>query len=214
MVDDLQLSLIKHANEIVGLGLIGVLAFGVLKYRNIFVSWIVIFATVRATYPDHAYVDLFLGNAIAVMLTILIYRYMKLAIVYAGMRRGADIAAIKHATNTAIIATDVDRKVVSWDKASERLFDRTAADTVGTRIQDAFNGDTKKVISGLLECAIEGKRCIEHIELDHANRKDRIGVTMESKPAQKDGRIIGMLMSVRADRRGQDYAETHSKVVR
>lgn len=213
-MDELQLSLIKHTDQIFGLVLVCILALGVIRYRNLFVAWIVIFAIVRATYLDNYVVDFVLGNVIAVMLTILIYRYMRIAVVYARMRRGADLEAIKHATNTAIIATDNDGNVVSWDRAAERLFGVTSDEAIGKHLEDVFYDGSKRSVRRLLKCAVENKQCTEHMELARSSTRDRIGVAVHSQPALKDDRIIGALLTVRADKRGQDYAQTHPKVDR
>ncbi|MDP6561016.1 MAG: PAS domain S-box protein [Candidatus Binatia bacterium] len=112
--------------------------------------------------------------------------------------KAVHLSAIVESSNDAIISSVLDRAIVSWNKAAERLFGYTAEEMIGKTAMAIHPGDQSDQFFGTFERLMRGEK-LEYPETVRV-RKDgqRIRVSVYISPIKNgDGEIIGFSGIVR-----------------
>ncbi len=102
------------------------------------------------------------------------------------------LAAIVESTDDAIMSTNLDGVIVSWNQGAERLYGYTAAEIVGKPLSVLASPDHPNEMPAMMERIRRGER-IHHFETVRV-RKDgrRLDVSLTVSPVTNpDGKIIG-----------------------
>lgn len=110
----------------------------------------------------------------------------------AAERMGGVLAAIVQSSDDAIISTDLDGHVLSWNPAAERLYGYAAEDMIGKSVGRIIPADTPNDQRLILSKIREGER-IEHYETVRVSRTGRrIDVSVTVSPVcDAAGSLIG-----------------------
>jgi PAS domain S-box-containing protein len=110
----------------------------------------------------------------------------------------AVLAAIVDGSNDAIISRDLDRRVLSWNAAAERLFGYTAAEVVGRDISFLIPPDREQEAEHNRALLAQGRAVLdlETVRLTKAGR--RIPVSLSQSPiTDEQGTMMGVSLIFR-----------------
>jgi len=110
----------------------------------------------------------------------------------------ARLAAIVDGSNDAIVGRDLERKIVSWNAAAERLFGYTAAEAMGQSVSLLIPPDQEERAARTRELLAQGRAVhdLEAVRLAKDGR--RIDVAMSQSPIRGDhGSIVGISLIFR-----------------
>ncbi len=110
-----------------------------------------------------------------------------------GEEAAAYLAAIVASSDDAIISTDLQGTITSWNNGAERLYGYTAAEIIGKSVTMILAPERQDEESRILDMLRKGER-IEHYETVR-RRKDGtdVAISLTASPIQsQDGEIIGM----------------------
>lgn len=104
----------------------------------------------------------------------------------------AFLAAIVDSAEDAILAKDLDGKILYWNAAAERMYGYTAAEATGQSINMLVPTDRAGEIERILETVAKGER-IERFETTRRTKDGRIiDVSLTVSPIRThDGRVVG-----------------------
>ena len=110
----------------------------------------------------------------------------------------AFLAAIVDSAEDAILAKDLDGKILYWNAAAERMYGYSAEEAVGQSIGLLVPPEREDEISGILETVAKGER-LERFETIRRTRDGRmIDVSLTVSPIRSpDGRVVGASMIAR-----------------
>lgn len=105
----------------------------------------------------------------------------------------AQLAAIVENSNDAIISRDLNRKILSWNAAAERMFGWTGQEIIGKSITSIVPGDHKDGLDMMIKRALAGKtvEAVEAIRKHKDGRNIDVSITV-SALKQSDGRATGI----------------------
>jgi PAS domain S-box-containing protein len=104
----------------------------------------------------------------------------------------AHMAAIVESSDDAIISTDLNGIVVSWNKGAEKLFGYTAAEVIGKPRRILIPSGLGDEEPYILECIKRGER-VDHYETVRRSKDGHeIGISLTVSPIRdKSGKVIG-----------------------
>jgi two-component system sensor kinase FixL len=108
-------------------------------------------------------------------------------------RRNRSLAAIVESSDDAIVSTDLDGIVTSWNKAAERIFGYAASEMIGRSILRLAASGQGEAMTGALDRIKRGER-IDHIETVR-RRKDGtlVHISLTFWPIyDSEGRLVGV----------------------
>lgn len=196
---------VDQVTRFLALALLAWLAWNVLKHRNLLVAWILILGTFQLSLSDeNSLFSQAIGWTLSILLSVALVRLMQVIARNNELEATVSVDALTEQANRGIMATDRDGVIVSWNKQSEKLFGKTPDEAIGMCLEDLFRNGSKARIRKLLSHAIKGHECTEHMELRRYDDK-QIPVLVHTRPAWREGKVIGMLMvSTPAARRSDD----------
>ena len=107
----------------------------------------------------------------------------------------AFLAAIVDSAEDAILAKDLDGKILYWNAAAERMYGYSAAEAVGQSISLLVPPEREDEVSRILDTVAKGGR-LERFETIRRTRDGRmIDVSLSVSPIRSpDGRVVGASM--------------------
>jgi diguanylate cyclase (GGDEF)-like protein/PAS domain S-box-containing protein len=103
----------------------------------------------------------------------------------------SQIATIVENSNDAIVGRDLDRKIVIWNTAAERLLGWTAAEAIGQELTQMFPPEEEPRIAANRKLVIQGGT-LSHEAVRIAKDGHRVEVSLGVSPIKDDrGNIIG-----------------------
>ncbi len=125
------------------------------------------------------------------------------------------LAAIVESSNDAILSTNVDRTILSWNAAAERIFGFTEGEAVGQPITMLIPPDVQGEAADIYERLRAGER-IDHFETIRVTKSGKhVPVSLTISPvADADGRFIGAANTYRDISEQKRAQETLSTVNR
>jgi PAS domain S-box-containing protein len=119
----------------------------------------------------------------------------------------ARLATIVESSDDAIIGSDLDGVVTSWNPGAERLYGYSATEVVGRPIPLLTPSDRPDELPGIMARLKRGE-CIEHYETQHIRMDgSRVDVSVSTSPIQDmSGRVVGMA-SIARDITARQQAE-------
>jgi PAS domain S-box-containing protein len=105
----------------------------------------------------------------------------------------ARLAAIVESADDAIVSSDLDRIIESWNPAAERLFGYTAAEAVGRHLRMVMPPDMDEDIEASLARVAGGETVRSHDVVRLTKDGRRIDVSVTRSPVMdQSGRVIGI----------------------
>jgi PAS domain S-box-containing protein len=160
---------------------------------------------------------LFAGSALLIVLlaeTVGLHQRLASAIVQ--LRRVGRVehrlAAIVESSDDAIVSTDVDGVITTWNKAAERLFGYSEAEAIGKSMTILLPPDRQNEIEALQSVRLG--ESIDHFETVR-QRKDGslVNISLTVSPMSESGKIVGASKIVR-DITERKRAEEHDALLR
>ncbi|HWI15633.1 MAG TPA: PAS domain S-box protein, partial [Burkholderiales bacterium] len=144
----------------------------------------------RASLVIAAFVTMLLLMAVAAYQTL---RRREAAARLHGQEERARLAAIVDGADDAIVSSDLDRIITTWNPAAERLFGYTAAEAVGRHIAMLLPPDAHDEVEMNLARVVEGEtvKSYDVVRLTKDGRNIDVSVT-RSPIMDEDGRVIGI----------------------
>ncbi|MGE5524059.1 MAG: PAS domain S-box protein [Rhodospirillaceae bacterium] len=144
----------------------------------------------RAGLLVGAFLTMLLLAAIAVYQTL---RRREAAARLHAQEERARLAAIVEGADDAIVSTDLDRTITSWNPAAERLFGYTAAEAVGRHIRMLLPPGGDEETEASLARVAGGETVTSHDVVRIAKDGRSVDVSVTRSPIMDDeGRIIGV----------------------
>jgi diguanylate cyclase (GGDEF)-like protein/PAS domain S-box-containing protein len=107
-------------------------------------------------------------------------------------RARSQIATIVENSNDAIVGRDLDRKIVIWNAAAERLLGWSAAEAIGQDLTQMFPPEEQPRIAANRKLVTQGGGTVTHEAVRIAKDGRRIDVSLGVSPIKDDrGNIIG-----------------------
>ncbi len=107
-------------------------------------------------------------------------------------REGAELAAIVNNSEDAIIGKTLDRKIMRWNPAAERLYGYTAEEAIGQPIFMMFPDDIREREMALPDRITRGEQ-IHHYETERLHKDgSRVQISLTLSPIRdRNGELIG-----------------------
>jgi PAS domain S-box-containing protein len=144
---------------------------------------------------------LFAGSALLfVLLTETVVLYTRLANAIVQLRRAGRVerrlAAIVESSDDAIISTDINGLITTWNKAAERLFGYCEAEVVGRPIAILVPPDRQKEIEKLQRVRVG--ESLDRFETVRQRKDGRlVNISLTVSPISEFGKIVGSSKIVR-----------------
>jgi PAS domain S-box-containing protein len=109
-----------------------------------------------------------------------------------------ELAAIVESSHDAIYSTTLDGRIVSWNKAAERIYGYRACDAVGQPVAILLNADCAGMLADILADVSLG-RTLDNYETVHRRRDGSpVTVSLSVSPVRDDfGRVTGAAVIAR-----------------
>ena len=128
--------------------------------------------------------------------------------------RDSALAAVVDASADAIVSTDLDGTIRSWNAAAEVIYDRPAAEAVGRLLAQVVSPDGAGDLAGLLRRVADGD--LVRLEAGHARRDGSpISVALTAAPLRdRSGAVAGASLVARdiTDRKHAEEALEQAKL--
>ena len=102
------------------------------------------------------------------------------------------LAAIVESTDDAILGTDLDGTILSWNPAAERLYGYAAADAIGQSVSMLLPDDRRHELEEILARVRAGERVVHYETRRRRRDGTEVDVSVTVSPIRdRDGRVIG-----------------------
>ncbi|BFU44841.1 two-component system sensor histidine kinase NtrB [Krasilnikovia sp. MM14-A1004] len=120
------------------------------------------------------------------------------------------LAAIVESSEDTIICTDLDGKVMSWNRSAERMYGYTAAEMIGRNIMTVIPPEQTVNVSDLMERIRQGGWGVSHFRTQRRHKDGHlVDVSTSIAPVyDRHGAVIG-LGSITRDISAVKHAEEH-----
>ena len=103
------------------------------------------------------------------------------------------LAAIVDSSDDAIISTNLDGAMTSWNRGAERLFGLTPQEAVGLPITIIIPPDLQQQEARILECMLAGERIDNYETVRVTKTGARVDVSVTMSPViDPEGRVVGI----------------------
>jgi diguanylate cyclase (GGDEF)-like protein/PAS domain S-box-containing protein len=120
---------------------------------------------------------------------------------------GAELfAALFESADDAIVTTTLDGRILTWNRAAERLYGYAAADVVGQPTTFLLPDDARDEVAEVIERLVQRTR-VEHYETIRVHRTGRrVDVSISVSPVLEGDRVVAVA-SIARDITGRKHVE-------